>query len=293
MTKKDEKNENSANHAADIDANNEKSSAASAESQKTNKVAEKLKAMGVMSSGKEKPVAEGRKISPLLITLLIAVPVVGAIAYVNMPGPFNQLASSVSNVFSTAPDQPAPASGYDQSAMTASSAEDPWRRTDTLAMNQSRYQEPEWVIQRRADMEKRRLEFEQQNADRYSANQSASQPPEPPQWVQDRQAQMEQERARYQQQRPMYQQPAGRSYNGAPPSPAYMQHPGSYPNQLNNNTAQLPVPQNQPPANVNPQYQRQYYNGRPHQVNRPYYNGPSYGYGPNYAPYGWNAYPNR
>ena len=293
MTTKNEKNESTATDDVENSAEKETTADASTESKKTNKVAEKLKAMGVMPSGKEKPETEGRRFSPMLITLLIAVPVVGFIAYANMPGPFNNLASSVSSVFSSAPEQSNPNNGYAQPQLPVQTAEDPRRRADTLAMNQSRYQQPEWVSQRRADMEKRRLEFEKQNADRYAANQTAMQPPEPPQWVKDRQAQMEQQRARYQQQRNMPQQPANWRYNDAPQAPAYMQHPGMNPNQANNNAAQLQAPQNQNPANVNPQYQRQYYNARPYPVNPNYYNGQGYGYGPRNVPYGWNGYPAR
>ena len=292
MTTKNEKNESSATDDVEVGAEKETTADASAKSKKSSKVAEKLKAMGVMPSGKEKPETEGRRVSPLLITLLIAVPVVGFIAYSNMPGPFNKLAASVTSVFSSTAEQSNSDNSYSQPQLPVQSAEDPWRRVDTLAMNQSRYQQPEWVSQRRADMEKRRLAFEKQNADRYAANQPASQqPPEPPQWVKDRQAQMEQQRARYQQQRSMPQQPANWRYNNAPQAPAYMQHPGMNPNQANNNTAQPQANQN--PANVNPQYQRQYYNARPYPVNPNYYNGQGYGYGPRNAPYGWNGYPVR
>ncbi|MCW8911252.1 MAG: hypothetical protein OQK76_11610 [Gammaproteobacteria bacterium] len=285
MTTKKEKN---ANDDVDTAAEVENETDASTENTKSNKVAEKLKAMGVMSSGKKSADGEDRKYSPLLITVLIAVPVVGVIAYMNMPEKFNSLLSSVTSSFSTSSESSASDTSY-APQMSAESLQD----ANTLAWNQPQYQQPEWVKQQRAEMEKRRQEFEQQNADRYGARQVPSQPPEPPQWVKDRQKQMEQERARYQQEWSSRQQqpPANWSYNGAPESPAYMQHP-----QMNsyqpNGAAQPQMPQYQNPVNANAQAQRQYYNARPYPANPYYYNRPAYGYAPN-VPYGWNGYPNR
>lgn len=87
-------------------------------------------------------------------------------------------------------------------------------------------QEPPWVAQQRADMEKRHQGFEQRNADAMAQNRSSSQQP---QWAKDQQAQMQQQQAKYQEwarqnaerarnQQPVYT-PNPQQYNNAYPQP--------------------------------------------------------------------------
>lgn len=193
MTTENEKNENS----------EENDSVANSENEKTSKVAEKLKTMGVMSSEKkdepidepvvDEPVNESRRFSPLLITMLVAIPAVAIIAYMNMPDQFNQWLSSITGSSSTASEQqdnPAIVNAYAQTPQTQM----PQRQASVNAVgdrwNRPGYQsqEPQWVAQQKADMEKRRLEFQKQNPE--------------PEWLVAQRADMEKRRLAFLKQNP-------------------------------------------------------------------------------------------
>ncbi|MDH5472957.1 MAG: hypothetical protein OEY87_10275 [Gammaproteobacteria bacterium] len=298
MTTKNEKNDDTIKDNTDSNTN----------ADKTSKIAEKLENLNSKHEDTATQDNNGHKFSPLLITLLVAIPIAGIIAYINMPESFNRLFSSSNNSSSSAPNP------YTHPEMTNYAATNQWNR-----------QQPEWVTQQRDDMEKRRAEFLKQNAGNYPQNPGAMEPPEPPQWVKDRQAEMPQwskdgkmeapqwvkdrqaempqwvrdRQAEMEREMAKYQQPNtypnNRGYNWTPEPPAYMQHPGpnSYqqPNQpMIDNQAQA----YQNPVNAYPpqgQGQNQYNNSYNYPVN-PYYNAPYYyGPGPNYyGPYGWNGY---
>lgn len=274
----------------------------SSDNEKTAKVAEKLKTLGVTGSGKKAPEKKSHTIMSMMMVLIIAIPAGLIAAYVAMPDQLNELFS-----FASSTDNQSSSSFDARSQMPVHPA----------AGNRVHAQEPEWVAQRRAEMEKRRSEFEKQNADKSSSNMNQSEQPqwykdrqaemekrrsefekqkadnftanmnpsEPPQWVKDRQDKMEQERARYQEQRT--KQLANMANNRMP---GYMNHPGMQAPQMaatvpNN---QVPVWQNQNRANVYPQGPVPYYNGYAQRVNpNPYYNAPYYPNGPYGAPYGY------
>ena len=304
MTDKDDNNDNAADSAKDAE--------------KTSKVAEKLKNMGVMPSDKEATEEKSRRFSPLLLTILIALPVAGVIAYTSMPDEFNNFISSLKGTSADTDTQTA-----DRALQTQ-----PQFPGQSLAYsgnyNQGGYnqpatwnpaQEPDWVKQQREEMEKRRAEFQKQNSDvekrraeyqkqyedmekrraeyqqqltnQYADNWMPPQAPEPPPWVKQRQEEIEKEIAASQD---WVNSPANRANQGAPQFPGYMQHPmmgGQY--QADQQTAS----NQQPSGYQNPNQ----YNQRPHYntYNQPvapyyYYQQPYYGYGPYYPPYGWNGY---
>ena len=202
MTIENDKNENTSDNDADASTDNEK----------TNKIAEKLKTMGVTPSENKPAEKEARRFSPLLITLLLAVPAVGVIAYMNAPDHFDKLLSSISNYTSlfTNKDQQSPDNVNTQSKVPAESVAGSWDQPEATTLNrfhepqldaskraelekrrlefQKQNPEPQWVAQQRAEMEKRRLEFQKQNPE--------------PQWMAQQRAEMEKRRLEYQKQNP-------------------------------------------------------------------------------------------
>jgi len=189
------------------------------------------------------------KITPLLMTLIVAIPSASIIAYINMPQKFDDSSSvSVNEGNAGGMGQP--------------------------AANWSRYHDPEWVTERRAEMEKRRAEYKKKNMERSSKNNNAANfnSLEPPQWVKDQQAKMEQEQARYQEQ--MAKQLADMNNR----MPGYTSQPGmNMPqNSAMNQNRQAQYWQNQNLANVTPQPPVPHYNGYSHPVNPYYYNGLNY-----------------
>jgi len=179
MTIENEKNENTSDNDTDASTDNEK----------TNKIAEKLKTMGVTPSENKPAKKEARRFSPLLITLLFAVPAAGVIVYMNMPEYIDKLLSSVSGYTftSTTDDQESLASVNTQPKMPVNPAAGRWDQPEaTTARNQS--QESQWVASQRAEMEKRRLAYQKQNPE--------------PQWMAQQRAEMEKRRLEYQKQNP-------------------------------------------------------------------------------------------
>ncbi len=197
----------------------------------------------------------------LLMALIVVIPTVAIVAYVAIP---NQLDNAPSSTVNRSNDN------YVQTLVPVHSA----------VANQN--QEPEWVVQQRAEMEKRRAEFDERNAKRLAENEARS---EQPQWVKDHQAFMQKEREKHEQE--WAKRTAEQAQNRAPNFPGYMNNP-----QMNAN--QMPIQQNPYPANAYQQNPGQYYNGyaqpvNPYNYNNAPYNGPA----PYNAPYGWNGYPRR
>ena len=239
--------------------------------------------------------------SPLLITLLIALPAAAVVTYINMPEPFDNLWSSLTNHQESNPDQNISSAPTGQNTPQALSQLPFQPSTSTFNSNNravgdwQQPSEPEWVIQQRAEMEKRRAEYEKEFQNRNSGNnfQASNQPPEPPQWVKDRQAEIEKQVAQHQEQWKNQQANWARS-NRAPEPPAYMRHPQVNMNQpYPANMANQAPPQTQSAPNPGYGYQQrvQNYNRNNYQPNPYFYNRPNYGYGPYNAPYGWNGYP--
>ncbi|MDH5710428.1 MAG: hypothetical protein OEZ15_02020 [Gammaproteobacteria bacterium] len=248
MTKK---KENAVTSDADVAAENEASESVSSGEYK-------------MEYAGEQP-SLSNKLTPLMMTLLVAIPSVAIVAYINWPDQLDELVASVQES----------GNGLNNSGVpsAANSSIESWARP----------QPPEWVAQHRTEMKKRRTEFEKQNTEQSSANDVSSNftPPEPPLWIKEQHARMEQERARYQEQ--MAKQRAAMNNM----SPEYMMQPGMNRPQMSGVPAnnQAAVWQNPNPAYAYPQIQQPYYNGYPQPTN-PYYNVPNY-YGPYGAPYGY------
>lgn len=184
----------------------------------------------------------------------------------------------------------------------------------------------EWLATQRADSDKRREAFMKQNArsqfnqpgysqpsynqpgfnqaemnNQQSFNQRQWEPvapPEPPQWVKDQQAEAEKQRAQYMQEIKQQQENMSNNrYNsnfGGNQRPEYFNHPRLKPySSQQDRPAQAIQPQQQPNVAYQ-QNQRQYYRPYNYGARPPVYNSaPAYRYGPNYAPYGWQARPYR
>jgi hypothetical protein len=287
MTTKKDNNENNENNE-NVSSNK---TDADVKSEKTNKVAEKLKTMGVMPSDKKESETVGRRFSPLLITVLVAVPAAAAVAYYTMPEQFNNLLSSI-NISSPA-SAPITQPEFLNKPYVQPQVQEHPATGNAQANTWGQAQEPEWVTQQRAEMEKRRVEFQKQYASRNTSNTQPMQPPEPPQWVKDRQAEIEQQMAQYQQRGSHY--PDNQTNYRAAQAPAYMQHPSMNPYNANPQFNPQTMQQQQPVNAPNPQgqqSQRPYYGPQNYPVNPYYYyNQPNYGPNPYNRPYGWNANP--
>ena len=223
-----------------------------------------------------------------MMVLIVAVPAGAIVAYIAMPEQLNELLllpnaveNKESNNFQAHQQIPVyPSAGslnrtQEPEWLTQRRAEMDKRRSefkkynaDHRAANRNSSEPPQWVKDRQAQMEQRRAEFEKQNADNYAVNRN---PSEPPQWVKDQQALMQQEQEKYQQQ--WAKRSADMPYNRAPNQPGYMANPGM-------NAYQPPV------NNAYVQNQRPYYNGYAQPVNPYYYNNAPYA-GPRNMPYGY------
>ncbi len=249
---------------------------------------EKMETIDMTGSDNKSEGVESNKTMSLMMVLIVAVPVAAIVAYIAMPQQLGGVPSL--------PD--------DSTAVVENSF--PAHQQIPVHHNNGRFnaaQEPEWLKQRRAEMDKRRSEFKNYNADSFSANRNSS---EPPQWVKDRQAQMEQRRAEFEKQNAddyavnrnaseppqwvkdhqafmqkeqerLQQEWAKRAqdmaHNRVPNQPVYMANPGM-------NAYQPPV------NNAYVQNQRPYYNGYAQPVNPYYYNNAPYA-GPRNMPYGY------
>jgi hypothetical protein len=264
---------------------------------KAKKIAEKLESMGVTPSDKPKPevTARKRKYSPLLITLLIAIPAAGAIVYMKMPDTFNKVLPSTTPA-SSAGDHVARETGNNHSNMPTNSAANYWNepqgRAEWLAKQradmeqrrlefQRRNPEPEWVARQRAYMEQQESEFQKRNSENMAANRRHPSPP--PEWINNKQADMERSMAQHQ----PNAWPQGRA-------PEYMRHPGMGSYQANKADVNHQVaPQNNNPVNANMQPQAQPYTGYNYPPN-PYYNNAQQNkFVPYPQPYGGYGYPYR
>ncbi|MCW8922320.1 MAG: hypothetical protein OQK69_01635 [Gammaproteobacteria bacterium] len=210
----------------------------------------KVEPAAASASVEDSPKTGFYKLSSILMAMIVAVPAGMIVAYVAMPDQLNEMFSTTSavesqqlNVYQMPPQMPA----------------------QVASENFNRNQEPEWVAQQRAEMEKRRAEFDKKNA----ASRAAAEA-EMPQWVKDQQAFMKKEQERQQE---WAKRSAGQAYNVQPNMPGYMNNAG---------------------VNAYQQNPGQYYNGYPQPIN-PYnnYNVPYNAYGSYYPPYGWNGYPRR
>lgn len=244
----------------------------SADNEKTEKIAEKLKDMGMMGEGKKSVEPKSSNFSPLLLLILVAIFAVAVFAYLNNQGHFDKLLASFS-------DSTLSSERYD-GGLTSQPQTSPYAN----AANWNRPQEPEWVAQRRAEMEKRRAEFEKQRTEQFASNNEANHfaSSEPPQWVKDQQAKMKSEQAKYHEQ--WAKRSAEMANNGAP---GYMRQPDMNRPQVGGMIPgnQMPAWQNQRLANTYQPMPGQYNNGYAQPVNP--YNNPYYGKGPYNAPYGY------
>ena len=236
------KNEKAANNEADANVKNEK-----------------IKTEEEMTTNKETSGTGPKNMASMLMATVVAIPSMMIAAYLLAP---QQLISDFSSL-STSGDARSNVN-YEQQQMPAHANAENWNRN----------QEPEWVAVQRAEMEKRRSEFEKKNADLYAKNRVS---PEPPQWVKDQQALMQKEQAKYQQE--WEQRSAQMANNRNQPRPGYM-----------NNPAMNMYPQNQVPAYGYAQNPAPYYNGYTQPVNPYQYNNGPYT-GPQQAPYLQNGYP--
>ena len=309
MTKENDKNE----HISDNEENDDK----------TAKIAEKLDAMGESSSSKKEPEKKTRFFSPLLITLLLAIPVAGYILYINMPDQFNKWTSmlnfssdadnSVTDDMSAENEQSQFADNSAEMGDESSSVNDALSNSSKsqmmagkggeVANNRSgslgQAQEPEWLVTQRNDMEKRRAEYNKKHPES--------------EWAAKQRADMEKRRLEFQKiseaqyatrmkqpeppqwvkdrQAAMEKQMAQYNKNWSNnamqnnrPS-AYRQQPVMNPYQQNNAAMNGRVPPGYNPVNGYQQPPRQYY--RSYYPPNPYYNNAPYnGYRPFNGPFG-------
>ena len=347
MTNEIQMKQNAENSMEDVDIEKQK------------KIKEKLKDMGVMPSKesqagndvpgmteddmsepelKEPETVRSRRFSPVLVVVLLAFSTAGVLAYAFMSDEVIQFLS-----LNEASDSSYSKNELNNSQVNSINAADNdaqeklFRKPDMASQNsdyrasldqyrdQSQRNHNEWLARQRAEFEKRRAEFLQQNS-AYQYNQpgfgkpvinqpafnqpsinqqetnnqqayiqpkwSTTTQSEPPQWVKDRQAEAEKQRAQYMQE--IKQQQDNRynnSYNqnyAKNMRPEYFNHP-----RMNTNRSQQdrPVQTNQPqqPEMTYQQNQRQQY--RPfNNGSQPVYNyAPSYRYNPYNSPYGWHG----
>lgn len=245
----------------------------SAENEKTEKIAEKLKDMGMMGEDKKPVESKSSNFSPLLLTILVVIFAAGVLAYLDNQGQFDDLQSPFSNSTSSSEVYDGGLASQPQTSPYANAAK--WNRP----------QEPEWVAQRRAEMEKRRAEYEKQRTEQFASNNNEANhfaSSEPPQWVKDQQAKMKREQAKY------YEQWAKQSAEMANNRvPGYIRQPDMNRPQAGGMIPgnQMPAWQNQRLANTYQPMPGQYNNGYAQPVNP--YNTPYYGNGPYNVPYGY------
>lgn len=264
-------------------ANSEEDS--SIDNTKIKKIAKKLKAMGVMGLRNKTAETSSNKMMTMMLALIVAIPAGAIVAYITMPGQLNEflslpneLENKESNNFQAHQQIPAYPSARSLNRVQESESEWLTQRRAEIAKRRSEFEKyntnhyaanrnpsepPQWVKDRLAQMEQRRAEFEKQNTDNYVASGNLA---EPPQWVKDQQALMQKNREKYQ------QQWANMSYNRAVNQPSYMANP-----RMN---AHQPQP-NQAPVTAYAQ-----------PVNPYYYNNAPYS-GPHRMSYGQYGYPYR
>ena len=242
---------------------------------KQKKMQDKLKDMGVMPSTKgdvkaepelnKEPEASTRRLSPVLITVLLALPVAGVFAYALMTDEVNDFFNLSSTGQDSVESNPVVSdSGFAPQAENSANTGnrftgDAHSRNQITPQSapqfqaQSQEKHDEWLAKRKADFEKRRAEFRKRNENSYAeftnrnlANQqaynqngvSANTPPDVPQWVKDQQAEMEKQKAQYMQEAQRHQERMaqqnrwvnpyntnGRTYARENKRPEYFNHP--------------------------------------------------------------------
>ncbi|MDH5387133.1 MAG: hypothetical protein OEY06_01645 [Gammaproteobacteria bacterium] len=187
---------------------------------------------------------ESKTMVSMLMALIVAIPAGMIVAYVAMPGQVGEVFSSSStannessNVLYAHPGMPGHAN----------------------AGSRNQHKVPDWVAHQREQIEKRRANFDRQNAERKEATRNSA---EPPQWVKNQQE---------------WAKRSSANFNNRPQTfPGYM-----------NNSRTNGYPQNQAP--VYSQNPAPYYNGyapptNPYQYNNGPYNAPQN------MPYSQNSY---
>ena len=265
---------------------------------------EHLKTLGTAASTKKHDAKESGLVSPMLITVLLALPVAAVIAYVFMPDEFNEVVAMVT------PDSSEVSESRDSTGMQNSSnqaavnqgfvpvAPGTQAGATNLAVNNQNQQQA-WADKQRAEFEQRRAEFEKRRAQNYGDQWASSTPPEPPQWVKDRQAEMEKQRLEMEKQREQYmkemaeQQAKWTQNNGFNQPSMYQQ--GMNPQSMNQppmyQQGMNPQAMNQQGMNqqgmnrapVNPYQQQAVVNRPPQQMQQPPVQ--QYGQHPRYNPY--------
>jgi hypothetical protein len=226
--------------------------------------------------------------SPMLITVLLALPVAAVIAYVYMPEELNKYLSFDNSLETTASKDAANSTNRTDYIPATASMDSPvaTRPGDyAIHQHQPQYnQQPDWMERQRAEFEKRRSEYQQYNANRLNNQSPPATSVGSPQWVIDRQAEIEKQRVEMEKQREQYlkqvQEQQARWVNNQASQQAqyhsginpYQQHAGA----------------NRQPAQPMPYAQYQRYN--PYRPAQGYPPAPIYYYAPNNAAYGYPGY---
>lgn len=201
---------------------------------KSAKINEKLKKMGVMPSDDQKQEEESRRFSPFWIMILIAIPVSAYIIYSNMPDEVDDLYTSIGDKISdfTSEDDDSITDSdivtktdsnnneFDETALAylnqPSQSDRINQQRAEMERRRDEYQknnpEPEWMVKQRAEMEKQRQEYLKQNPEpEWMVKQRAAmekqrqdylkQNPEP-EWAVNHRAEMEKRRLEYQKKYP-------------------------------------------------------------------------------------------
>lgn len=233
-----------------------------------------------------------RWFSPMLITILLALPLAAVIAYIYMPDELSQYFVSENNTetagISDSANKPTntdyiPTAGGLNTQPGSNTQNVPASVATTSATNSQPHASPsDWAAQQRADFERGRAEFLKRNADGYAKQWPSAEAPEPPQWVKDRQQQMQQQYAAMQKQREQYmkqmqeQQARWGNYQN-PHQPTLSQDQQDLAVNRQPQQSMMPYTQGYP---VNP------YNQQP----RNYQPAPAYYYGPYARPYAYPGY---
>lgn len=259
-------------------------------SSKDDKSADVIKSKASTSSASNSAVKPKRSMSPMLLTVLLALPIALVIAYIVSPDVFNRY---LSMPFS---DEEEVTTTTRSAADTGSVAYVPQEATQGALQNSP---VTDWQAKRSADIEQRRAELAQRPAvnyppSSYSPQWAQNSPAEPPQWVKDRQAEMEQQRQQYMKEMSEHQ---ARWTNSQMPqyypqnnsAPQNMPQQGSnqaYVNPYQQNT-DVNRPQSQP---MQPQGYYQQYNPYPYPAQQRYYAAPMQYYAPANRPYAYPGY---
>lgn len=237
---------------------------------------------------KTKQDKRSRLASPMLITVLLALPVAAVIAYVYMPDELNKYLSFGNSLEATASKDAAKSTNSTDYIPATAGMDSPVATQSgdyAIHQYQPQYnQQPDWMERQRAEFEKRRSGYQQYHANRLNNQSPPATSVGSPQWVIDRQAEIEKQRAEMQKQREQYlkqvQEQQARWVNNQASQQAqyhsgispYQQHAGA----------------NRQPAQPMPYAQYQRYN--PYHPAQGYPPAPIYYYAPNNGAYGYPGY---